>query len=237
MTMSNNILTGPGFTPAVDPAIRALRPDFVALSIVVRGGRNLASADAPAHWWPADLTSVLHDAPWADAHLDAWRAAFRGFGAKPQRTPCSAEALRKRAERDGDLPRVNALVDFYNFVSIRYAVPVGGENIARYSGSPRLVRAGGGEGFETTRGGLPILEEVDAGEVVWRDDLGVTCRRWNWRQSTRTRIEVDTVDLWFVLERLDPMPLEALREAGDTIVGAVKRISPDADVRVEVLSD
>ena len=28
------------------------------------------------------------------------------------------------------------------------------------------------------------VEEVAAGEIVWGDDHGVTCRRWNWRRDT-----------------------------------------------------
>ncbi|MGL4287193.1 MAG: B3/B4 domain-containing protein [Phreatobacter sp.] len=180
--------------------------------------------------------SDLGWAEWGEAHLEAWREAYRAFGAKPQRTPCSAQALRKRVERDGGLAPISAIVDFYNALSIRYALPVGGENIAAYAGLPRLVRAGGGEPFETVRDGMPHVEGVDAGEVVWRDDGGVTCRRWNWRQGARTRIEADTIDMWFVLERLDPMPLAALEEAGALLMRELGRIAPDALVTRSLLA-
>jgi DNA/RNA-binding domain of Phe-tRNA-synthetase-like protein len=32
------------------------------------------------------------------------------------------------------------------------------------------------------------MEHPEPGEVIWRDDDGVTCRCWNWRQCVRTRI-------------------------------------------------
>jgi DNA/RNA-binding domain of Phe-tRNA-synthetase-like protein len=211
------------FAPHVDAAIWQLRPDFAALSVVVRGGRNAPSAAADDSR-PAPLP------PWGQAHLDAWRDAYRAFGAKAQRTPCSAEALRRRMERDGRLPRINAVVDAYNRISVDFALPVGGENMAAYVGRPRLVRAAGDEPFETVRDGQPCIETVDRGEVVWRDDLGVTCRRWNWRQSTRTRLEVDTTEMWFVLERLEPMPLARLQEAGDRLVQAICELAPNAAV-------
>jgi DNA/RNA-binding domain of Phe-tRNA-synthetase-like protein len=51
------------------------------------------------------------------------------FGAKPQRTPCSAEALRKRVLKDGSMPAIDPIVDLYNAISLRYAIPVGGENL------------------------------------------------------------------------------------------------------------
>ena len=37
------------------------------------------------------------------------------------------------------------MVDIYNAISIRYAIPVGGENLAAYSGAPRLTLADGSE--------------------------------------------------------------------------------------------
>lgn len=231
MTVSVNMMTTESspFVPQVDAAIWRLRPDFVALSIVVRGGRNAASGDGDADRAPASP-------PWTLDHLESWREAYRAFGAKPQRTPCSAEALRRRKDRDGSLPRVNAVVDAYNRISVEFALPVGGENLAAYVGVPRLVHATGRERFETMRDGQPHVETVDEGEVVWRDDLGVTCRRWNWRQSARTRLDEDTSDMWFVLERLDPMPLDALEEAGEKLVQALRSLAPAAGISRTLIS-
>jgi DNA/RNA-binding domain of Phe-tRNA-synthetase-like protein len=79
---------------------------------------------------------------WAQAHLDAWSEVFKRFGAKPKRTPCSADALRKRVLRDGVMAAIDPVVDLYNAISLRYAIG-GGENLAAYAGAPRLVIAGG----------------------------------------------------------------------------------------------
>lgn len=65
--------------------------------------------------------------------------------------------------------------------------------------------------------GEPRTETAEPGEVIWRAGAGVTYRRWNWRQGPRTRLTTDTTDMWFVLERLTPMPAEALIEAGQAI--------------------
>lgn len=211
------------FTPVITPEIFALRPDFRALSIHASAIVNGESKG------PVDAIPCAES--WAAAHLEAWREAFRGFGAKPQRTPCSAEALLKRVQRDGALPSVNAVVDLYNAVSLRYAIPVGGENAAAYAGAPQLVRATGTEIFDTMANGVAATENPDAGEVIWRDDIGVTCRRWNWRQGTRTRLEPSTTEMWFVLEALGPMPDAALAAAGDELVAGLKALSPGANVR------
>jgi DNA/RNA-binding domain of Phe-tRNA-synthetase-like protein len=215
----------PAFAPVIAPEIFALRPDFRALSICADGVANARDAPGTA----AALARASKEAcgeTWAEPHREAWREAFRAFGAKPQRTPCSAEALLKRAARDGMLPSVNAVVDLYNAVSLRHAVPVGGENAANYQGAPRLVRAAGDEPFDTMQAGAPATEHPDPGEVVWRDELGVTCRRWNWRQGRRTRIETDTTAMWFILEALDPMPEAALKAAGGELINGLRVLSP-----------
>lgn len=222
------------FRPVIAPAIAELRPDFRLLSVVARDLVNRED-DAEAGAFLADACSRLDEATWAADHLAAWQETYKAFGAKPQRTPCSAEALRKRVAKDGRVPSANAVVDIYNAVSLRFAVPVGGENLAAYIGMPHLVRATGAEAFDTAKDGIPIQELVDAGEVIWQDELGATCRRWNWRQGRRTRIEPDSRDIWFVLEALGSMPDAALEEASEVLIRQLRRLSPGATFEIEVI--
>ena len=220
------------FEPIIDPAIWRLRPDYVALSLAVRDARNAASDATSAALLAAAAADQGTAAAWAAPHLESCREAYRAFGAKPQRTPCSADALRRRA---GALPAVNRLVDVYNALSIRFAVPIGGEDLDAYDGSPCLTVAEGGEPFATTRDGSPAVEPVKRGEVVWRDKLGVICRRWNWRQSPRTRLEPHSTAMWFVIERLAPMPLDALAAVGDCLTAAVRELAPEARIEMRSL--
>jgi len=176
-------------TPSIDPRLAGIAPGFRALSIVVEAAPVTAPDVASAALAQVCQQMLNDDFPWAEAHLAAWDAAFKAFGAKPKRTPCSASALRKRVLKEGTLPSLDPVVDIYNAVSIRYAIPVGGENLAAYTGAPRLTLADGSEPFDTIKEGQPDVEYPDAGEVIWRDDVGVTCRRWNWRQGVRTRLD------------------------------------------------
>ena len=93
--------------------------------------------------------------------------------------------------------------DRYNAISVIHCVPIGGEDLARYRGSARLHLAIGDEAFRTMADGEAVVEHPDAGEPVWSDDLGVTCRRWNWRQTNRTAITDETVDAGFIIDSLD----------------------------------
>ena len=95
-------------------------------------------------------------------------------------------------------------------------------------GLPRLVVADGSELFDTMKGGEPTHESPEPGEVVWRDDKGVTCRRWNWRQGVHTRLSVDSGQMWFILESLPEMPLAALQEAGERLIAGLRKMMPEA---------
>ncbi|XRQ07181.1 B3/4 domain-containing protein [Actinomadura welshii] len=209
---------------AVDAAVRELRPDFAVLVMTAEGLVN-GPGDRESEGW---LAAASGKADPADPHVEAWRAAYRAFGAKPQRTRPSVDALLRRADA---LPSINKVVDAYNAVSVEYALPIGGEDLDAYRGPARLVRATGEEPFDVVSGGEPAVEHPAAGEVVWRDDAGVTCRRWNWRQCVRTRLTETTKNGLFLLERLEPYPLDRLAEAGDRLAGRLRAIAPD--VRIE----
>lgn len=217
--------------PLIDQAVAELAPQFRALSIVVQAA-PLANPEVAQAALDRACKVVQEGGPsWGEAHLAEWAHTFRKFGAKPQRTPCSAEALRKRVLRDGGLPSLDPIVDLYNAISLEYAIPVGGENIEAYVGSPRLVIADGTEPFDTLKEGAPAVEYPDAGEVIWRDDQGVTCRRWNWRQGVRTRLGADAKSMWFILESLPAMPLEALTEAGDKLIEGLQQMMPGVQIQ------
>ena len=228
-------MDGPIVRPQVGAEVWALRPDLKAISIIATGVVNHATHPHTTHLL-AEACRELNRAPWADDHVEAWREAFRGFGAKPKKTPSSLEALRSRAAKVGQLPSINSLVDLYNAVSVRFALPVGGEDLDAYVGQPRLVRASGTETFDTVREGIEVVEAVDPGEVIWRDDRGATCRRWNWRQCNRTRITTDSSQIWFVLEALGPMPDDILQSAAMFLCDNLAAINPLASLTVNRLS-
>ncbi|SIT55862.1 conserved hypothetical protein [Mesorhizobium prunaredense] len=210
----------------IDGRIQNIASGFRAVSVHVD-----ATSAAEGHFDPRLLAEacdcVLAGGPaWAEAHLASWSDAYVLFGAKPNRTPCSAQALRKQVLKDGTLPTINPVVDLYNAVSLKYAIPVGGENHDAYVGRPFLTIADGTETFDTLMNGEAVDDPPLLGEVIWRDDIGVTCRRWNWRQGTRTRLEAATARIWFILEALETMPDEALAEATDALVEGLNALMP-----------
>ena len=223
-------------TLTVSDDVRALAPGLTHVAIeahgLVNGPSNEAGSallDDAARRLAARLDGR---APHEDSHMAAWRQVYTAFGSKPSRTRNSAEALAKRALSDAGLPRINLLVDLYNAVSVAHLIPVGGEDIDRIEGDMRLIRATGEEDFVTVAGGAETVEHPDTGEVVWRDDMGVTCRRWNWRQGPRTRLTEETTSGVFLLESLAPMPVAEVAAAAAELAGLLAEFSPGADIAV-----
>ena len=200
----------------ISPEVAAGWPDYRAVVVVAEGIRN-GPSDAAGDALLAEAERAARDSGIEraadDPRIAAWRSVFSQFGSKPSRYPSSAESLLARVLKGESLPRINALVDTYNAISLKYVIPVGGEDLDQLSGDLRLVRA-------------------EDGEVVWRDDVGVTCRRWNWRQEPRTRLTEDTTNAFFVFDQLPPQ--NAVDAAVQELIGHLEARAPD--VRVSVIS-
>ena len=202
--------TGSAMRLLVSDHVRRRFPAYRAIVVEASGVRNGPS--------DGDSLGVLREAearargrlagepPSALPGIAAWRATMSAFGCKPSRYLCSAEALLKRVARGDELPAVNRLVDLYNAVSVAHALPLGGEDVERVCGDVVLTPAVGDEEFDG--GGPPV-----PGEIVWRDDLGVTCRAWNWRQGLRTRITETSTHVYFLLEAIEQEGRLALAQA------------------------
>ena len=218
---------------SVDPLVFALRPDYRAMLVAVDGlepGASDVASEALLQAAEAAAVEALQASPVDQLpHVAAWREAYRAFGAKPQRTRNSLEALLRRTATG--LPRVNRLTDIYNAISVLHQLPLGGEDLSRYAGPPRLIRATGDESFDTIAAGAPVVEHPEPGEVVWCDDTGVTCRCWNWRQARRTQLTDDTTSALFIIDALDPITDAALHAATDDLIGYLSRLG--ADVRAD----
>jgi DNA/RNA-binding domain of Phe-tRNA-synthetase-like protein len=215
---------------AVEAAVLELRPDYTALIVVAEGlrpGPSDEATDALLTDAEAQARAALNGRDIADlVPVAAWRAAYQAFGAKPKRTRPSVEALLRRVE--AGLPRIDRLTDIYNAISVRHLLPVGGEDLARYRGPARLARAAGDEPFDTVSDGQPVTGHPEPGEVIWRDDDGVTCRCWNWRQCVRTRITHSTTSAMFILDGLAELGAGGLAAAGRDLASQLVALHPGA---------
>ena len=177
------------------------------------------SAEAAAQ---GELTAA-HGAP-AVGDFGAWHEAFRWFGSKPKKYRCSAEALLLRVASGGVIPSILPVVDLYNAASIRSGLPIGGDDLAKVQGDVLLSFARGDEVFTEASGRESTPRK---GEVIYRDDAAVLCRRWNWRESAATILSSETRELVLYIEALTgaqdlSAPIAALAEGLTEVLGATR---------------
>lgn len=150
--------------------------------------------------------------------IKIWREAFRRFKTK-KGARSSIEALLKRAYKGNHLGMINPLVDIYNCISLKYALPCGGEDIDTFAGDIRLTKAIGNEKFVTL--GTDKSEPPYEGEIIYKDNEGAICRCWNWRESVRTMLTEDTKNAFLCIELVDEKRIQefenALKELAKTV--------------------
>lgn len=141
--------------------------------------------------------------------IQEWREAFSQFKTK-KGARSSIEALLKRVSQGREFRPINPLVDLYNSISLSYALPCGGEDLAAIQGDLHLGKAKGGEAFFPLGAeDAPALPE----EIIYYDEAGAVCRSLNWREAQRTMLTEETRDAVLVIEAINPSQKERALEA------------------------
>lgn len=155
-------------------------------------------------------------------NIAPWREAYRAFGVKAKDYPSSIENLLKRVLKGESLRSINPLVDLYNVVSLKHLLPVGGEDIDSLKGDLKLRFAGEDEPA------IHLLGEAEAkapkaGEVIYADENGAICRRFNWKEAERSKLTNETKRAILVLEALPPVGENQLKSALDDLKSFAQR--------------
>lgn len=142
--------------------------------------------------------------------IKVWRDAFKKFKTK-KGARSSIEALLKRVYNGNHIGSINPLVDIYNYISLKYALPCGGEDIDKFIGDIRLTRAIGNEEF------IPLGADENTspyeGEIIYKDNNGAICRCWNWREAVRTMLTENTSNAFLCIELVDESRFDEFENA------------------------
>lgn len=214
----------------------ALFPDALIGLVFVANIDNTTAGEESAEILARQVRETAARLPDEDfaAHpaIAPWREAYAKFGVKPSKTRSSIENLLRSAKA-GRLRSINPLVDLYNSVSLAYGLPVGGEDLDTIRGDVVLTRAEGTESF------LPLggteEEPPPPGAVIYRDDAGVICSCWNWREAERTKLTPETQRAVLVIEAIPPVTADELGLALEALGNRVIAHLGGAH-RIEVLS-
>ena len=152
--------------------------------------------------------------------ISNWRSAYSEFGSKPSKYNSSVEALLKSVLKGRKIPRISKIVDLYNYLSLKHLVPMGADDLDKIDGDIKLKFATGKEKF--TPLGKNTADNPDKGEVIYKDDKKVLCRRWNWRECDESKITNDTKDLVIYIEGLFPVEEKKVEEICKETIELIK---------------
>ena len=81
-------------------------------------------------------------------------------------------------------------------------LPVGGDDLEKTEGKIMLSVAKGNEKFVML--GSTENNSPKKGEIVYKDEKEVLCRRWNWRECDKTKLTEHTKKAIIYIESLNP---------------------------------
>ena len=152
--------------------------------------------------------------------IRVWREAYAKFPTK-KGARCSIESLLKRVLHDHPVKTIAPTVDITNAISLKYAFPIGAENMDAFVGDIHVGIMKGGEDFWPIGSDKP--EPPLAGEIAYYDEAGVICRCWNWRDGKRTEVTDETTTEFMAMECIEPERYSQLEEAIDELEDLLKR--------------
>ncbi len=192
-------------------------PGFVRGIIIVKNIENAPTNDRIGKLLDEIMSERIGEQWFEHEYVRAWEEAHRRFGSNPKRYPPSVKQLLKRIQKGRKIPFINSVVAAFNYVSLKYLVPCGGDDVDKIEGNLRLGFAKGNEIFVPLGGGS--VEHPKPGEVIYYDDksLRVMCRRWNWRNGDFSKITEETKRIVINVDGITPIPRRVVEDARDEL--------------------
>jgi DNA/RNA-binding domain of Phe-tRNA-synthetase-like protein len=202
---------------AIDQEIFDRFPDFRRGLIIVDDVENALSDDVISDTLNREIRKKVGINLLDNEFVKAWDSVYLKLGTNPNKFPPSIKSLLKRVAKSGSFRFVNSIVALFNYVSIKYLIPCGGDDVQRIEGDLRLGLSKGNEVF--TPLGSESKETPESGEVIYFDDmtLNVMCRRWNWRNGDFTKIIEVTKRLVINIDGIAPVPRSVIELARDEL--------------------
>jgi DNA/RNA-binding domain of Phe-tRNA-synthetase-like protein len=210
-------------------SIAELRERFPAfrVALVVVDGVEIPAAPPPGLVaWIAEVathaTAALGQQELGSLpELKCWRDAYKAFGEKKTSYRSSVERLLKTLQRGNGLPRVNAFVDAYNAISVRYRMPVGADDLDLVTPALAFRIARPGDSFIALGDATAAADPPKPGEVVYADAVKCLCRRWNWYQDARSAIRSTTRRAVLTIQSNCPETAGQLEVAAEMLCGRI----------------
>ena len=204
----------------------ALFPDYIMVTVVARGIDNRGEHPELQRLLDELQTAMRISPCCAEAieenpRLESWQAALRRFGVDPAEKVPSVQALVETVLAGRALEYHNTVVAISNYISLKYLMPSGADDLDKTSGDLSVRLAKGDEvyvAFDSNEVEPPI-----SGEVIYADDEKVMCRAWVWRQGVHTAVDADSRNVTINLDVLPPAGMSEALAAAQELSDLVRR--------------
>lgn len=127
----------------------------------------------------------------------------------------SVEILIKKIVKGEKINIVNKLADIYRYVSLKYLIPIGGFDLSQTVGDVELAVSDGTDFLVPA--GKGEKEKAKKGEIIYRDDIEVLCRKWNWKYAYKTRVSQKSKNAIIFIDGIPPLKKEEVKKALDEL--------------------
>lgn len=186
---------------SVDPKVFELHEDIKFGIIIGKKLQNSETTDEDeARLRRAEelmRTSIQQDNLKEVRNVALYREVMTKAGINPNKYLVSVEAMFKRILKGGNLPKINALVDLCNAVSVEQVISLGGHDLDDISHDMEVRFSEPEDRFLPF--GAEEYEQVDENELVFTSGNIVQTRKWVWRQSEHGKMTLDSSNIVFQL--------------------------------------
>jgi DNA/RNA-binding domain of Phe-tRNA-synthetase-like protein len=199
-----------------------LFPDFYRGIVIAKDISNQRSDKRIRRMVKKEIDRQIAIDETKDPRILAWNEAHRRFGSDPDTYLPSITHLLKSMRPNKALPFINSVVALFNYISLKYVTPCGGDDVDRVEGNLVLGISDGTELF------IPLGETSEerpfSGEVIYYDDRSknVLCRRWNWRNGEVTKITPESKRIVINIDCIPPVSPDTGNEARDELAELLK---------------
>lgn len=197
-------------------------PDFKRGVIIVSDIENLLSNKRIKKPLNKEIEGRMKFDYLESEFIKNWDEVHQEFGSNPNKFPPSIKSLLKRIQKGGGFPFINSVVALFNYISIKYLLPCGGDDIGKIEGDLRLGYANGEEKFIPLGGEKE--EQPEEGEIIYFDDKtkNVMCRRWNWRNGDFTKITEDSKKMVINIDAVGNITRDQVEAVRDELAQQLK---------------
>lgn len=192
-------------------------PNFKRGLIIVSQIENAVSNDSISRLLDQEQEKRLGKPLVQHEWIKSWEDIHNQFGSNPNKFPPSMKSLAKRVEKGTPFPFINSVVALFNYISLKYLIPCGGDDTVTIRGNLKLGFAHGNEVFIPLGDTKP--DPPFPGEVIYYDDqtLNVMCRRWNWRNGDFSKITPDSKNIVINIDGAQNVPMDIIIQARDEL--------------------